>query len=138
MIHVASSVFTNWIGGLGVFDNVQSLDLMSRVHTKLSDCLIFETVLLIVLFVFSDLEEAEGEDPADSLPAYEGPGPRHVPGEDLEALQGSRVDDPLVIEEERAGYEAPEPGAHVDSHSVQRVVYLGHGHDLGKSVKHLA
>ena len=47
MIHVASSVFTNWIGGLRVFDNVQSLDLMSRVHTKLSDGLSFKTVLLI-------------------------------------------------------------------------------------------
>lgn len=72
-----------------MFDNVQSLDLMSRVHTKLSDGLVQKCFINRVFFVSSDLEEAEGEDPADSLPAYEGPGPRHVPGEDLEALQGA-------------------------------------------------
>ena len=85
------------------------------------------------LVVFSDLEEPECEDPADRLPAYEGPGPRHVPGEDLEALQGPRVDDPLFVEEERAGNQAPEAGAHVDSHSVQGVVNLSCGHGLKRS-----
>ena len=83
------------------------------------------------------LEKAKGEDPADSVPAYEGPGPRHVPGEDLEALKGSRVDDPLLIDKQRTGNHPPEPRAHVDSHRVQGVVYFGSGHDLGTSVERL-
>ena len=37
------------------------------------------------------LEEAEGEDAADCVPAHEGPGPRHVPGQHLQRGQGASV-----------------------------------------------
>ena len=39
------------------------------------------------------LEEAEGEDAADCVPAHEGPGPRHVPGQHLQRGQGAGVCD---------------------------------------------
>ena len=88
-------LLTYGVCGLAVLHHVQAPDLVGGVHAELADCLHRDQGVAAqhVHTLVQHLEEAEGEDAADCVPAHEGPGPRHVPGQHLQRGQGAGVCD---------------------------------------------